>query len=256
MCYVLVGLVVGLPLQGFSEDIQIYLSQFESMGTHSEMSKRIRMIWQVVMNLMGTSENQTVISGSAISEEFVDKTDLQIWNDFIVLKSFLCVHFGQHEQGSRLALERGDSSYKQRPGTPFSMIDPFLRGVSLYAMARKTRKSKYKKEAQKCRARLEEWVKKGNPNVYHQFELLNAEHAALSKREDTSELYFKATRVAIRGGWVHDAALMSERHAEYLLETNDKAGAVEKLKEAIERYGSWGAAAKVQQLEEMYADLL
>ena len=251
------GLMSGLQLRGLVEDIRIYLSQFERMSTNSDYAQRTRMVWQVVLNLIGESENTTVLSGSAIEEEYALEDDTSMTGViFLLLKSFLCVHFGNHEQGAALAMQRGNRFYEESPGLPVGMPDPFLRAMSLYAMARKTGKSKYARHAKRARATVKDWLKKGNPNVYHQLELLNAERAALSKRKDTSELYYKAARLAVRGGWIHDAALTSERHGEYLLEIGDKEGATAKLKEAIERYSSWGAARKASQLKEMYADLL
>lgn len=251
------SLYAGSHLRGLSEDIRIYLSQFESMCTNGDYAKRTRMVWQVAMNLTGNSENTTVMSGSAVPEEYALESDTSITGLFFrVLKSFLCVHFGNHEQGALLAIERGDSIYDQSPGHPLGMSDPFLRAMSLYAMARKTGKSKYARHAKKARATVKAWVKKGNPNVYHQLELLNAERAVLSKRKDTSDLYYKAARLASRGGWIHDAALASERHAEYLIETGDKGGAIIKLTEAIDRYSGWGAIRKADLLKEMYEDML
>ncbi|CAB9500799.1 Transcriptional regulator [Seminavis robusta] len=257
--YVEMGLISGLQLHGLSDDIRIYLSQFESMSTNGDYSRRTRLIWQTAMNLMGESESTTLLCGSAISEDYLLEETSTISGTFSsLLKSFLCVHFGDHEKGAALALKRGNSVYELSPGHPLGMVDPFLRAMSLYAMARKSKKSKskYQRHANKARKAVKAWLKKGNPNVYHQLELLNAERAALSMSQDTNELYYKAARLAVRGGWIHDAALASERHAEYMLEQHDKEGATSKLEEAVERYSTWGATKKVSQLQDMYSDLL
>ncbi|CAB9500796.1 Transcriptional regulator [Seminavis robusta] len=262
--YAEMGLLSGLQLRGLSHDIRIYLSQFERISTNLGYSRRLRLYWQTAMNLMGESENTTILCGSAISEDCLLEEASTVSGKFssllksflCVLQSFLCVHFGDHEKGAVLALKRGNNVYEELPGMPIAMVDPFLRAVSLYAMARKTKKFKYRRHAYRATKTVKVWLQKGNPNAYHQLEFLNAERAALSKSQDTYELYSKAARLAVRGGWIHDAALASERHAEYMLEQNDKDGAAVKLAEAIERYGTWGAMKKVTQLQEMYSDIL
>lgn len=94
--------------------------------------------------------------------------------------------------------------------------------------------------------------------MVHQLKLLDAEHFALHKKpvDDTKMLYCEGVRLSIRAGFIQDAALTSERFAEYLLEVKDVDGASYQMGEAVRYYREWGALRKVSMLEEKYADTL
>ena len=69
-------------------------------------------------------------------------------------------------------------------------------------------------------------------------------------------MYDKAINVAVRGGYIQDAALGSERYALYLLATGDGASssnvdldAKHYMDQAIAYYSEWGALKKVELLD-------
>ena len=191
---------------------------------------------------------------------------------FQIFKSYLCVFFGDHEQGAALALKRGNRGVQDAHGLSVTMLDPFVRGMSLYAMARKTSRRKYRAEANKARFTLDKWVQRGNPNVVHQLKLLNAEKAALERGsgktiKDVSALYHEAVALAARGGFLQDAGLASERHADYLLHCQppsstsenhriQEESAIHYMKEAVKYYSDFGAHRKVEQPKLMYPPLV
>jgi cytidine deaminase len=121
----------------------------------------------------------------------------------------------------------------------------------LYAMARRTKKRKYKVQANKITKTIEKWVKSGNPNVKHYHLLLSAEQAALSKNYTRAEEnYKKAIVLAARTGHMHHAALCNERYADFLLqELSDEEEAKYRMEEAIRFYEAWGAVGKVEMLK-------
>lgn len=252
--------VAGRPLESVVENIEIYLPQFEALNASYEYASMTRIFWQASLNLMGLSDNTIVLTGTAMNEaDFLQGAATTARDKYRVMKSFLCVYFGYHEEGAKMALERGNGCYQDNPGQPCITVDPFLRSLSLFASARESsgwKRRKYKRAAETAMTMVRKWVKKGNPNVVHQLELLRAEDAALRGRSDVSDLYNTAARTALRSGWIHDAALSSERHAEYLKEKMNLSDAALQMKEAIDRYSVWGARRLVERLRSRHADLL
>ena len=133
-----------------------------------------------------------------------------------------------------------------------TVLKPFHRAVALYAMARKTRKRKYKRQAKKIRKKIAKWQKSGNPNVSHFVTFLDAEQAAVNKKYDEAEdNYSKAIITVARCGYLNHAALFNERYADFLkTERNDEGEAMYRWREAIRYYRDWGAHGKAHQLEQ------
>lgn len=136
-------------------------------------------------------------------------------------------------------------------------MDNLCRGVSLFDMARKTKKSKYKQEALKVLATVKEHVKKGALNVYHHEALLEGELAALNGNSEVARHHYgRATVLAGRRGFLQDSALANERFGAYLLkDLSDSDEATYRLQQAVQLYGEWGARAKADMMTEEYGYL-
>jgi hypothetical protein len=141
---------------------------------------------------------------------------------------------------------------------PWLIVDFYYRGVSLFAMARKTGKYKYSRQARNCLRRIKTWAEKGCPNVTHFEKFLEGELAAFKGNKFVAKNHFEAASVlAARYGFIQDAAFANERLGEFLLEDlDDEENSVYKLKEAIKLYDEWGAHAKAQQVRQKYEGIL
>ncbi len=137
------------------------------------------------------------------------------------------------------------------------MLDYLHQGISLYAMARKTKDKRYTKAAKKVKKQVATWLEKGNINVTHYIPFLDAEEAALEgKPDEATRLYPLAISSAASSGFLHNAALASERFAEYLLHDlkgNDMAGKY--FQDSIEYYTAWGSDYKADMLRKDYSHL-
>lgn len=161
----------------------------------------------------------------------------------------MCVIFSKFEQAASIAIESGDLFSKVVPGHHLGMMETFYRALSMYAMARRTKKQTYKLRAKRIHKTVKGWVKNGNPNVQQYCCLLNAEKAALDKKRKEAEAFYKyAIVLAARSGYSNDAALINERYAAYMKEVGDEDEAKYRIQEAIRFYGDWGANAKVELL--------
>ena len=218
-------------------------------------------LWQQALNLLGFSENTTLLQGDAVEneEEFLNaRLDNKPMLAIIrTQKLRLYAVFGDHENGANLFIAHGYEWQQAAPGHPMFMEAICCGGLSTFAMARTSKNRKYKKFASKARATIKDWVKKGNPNVRHYEALFDAERAALKKKHGDAERYYQAAvTMAARGGFVHDAALASERYAEFMLNViSDTDGASFHFDNSLKFYSEWGAAKKVQLLREKYGHL-
>jgi len=264
-----INLLSGKALPAIEEDCKIYVPPMRDLDLVT-IARICSHLWQIVLNLMGLhpleNHNTVILTGSEMDEEaFLETTSSEqlSFRYFQVFKMYAYTYFGDYEIGAEYALKIGDDFTATCPGTSIGMCDPFLRGICLYAMARKrsnNKKSKqFTKAALKARSTIHSWLKKGNPNVKHYAALLDAEHAAMrGRKEAASEFYKDAILLAARFGFVQDAGLANERYASFLLDVaKDEDSARYHLEEAIRYYRQWGASKKVSMLMEgPYSHLL
>eukprot|EP00797_Seminavis_robusta_P028534 Sro556_g165960.2 (318) ;mRNA; f:36974-37927 len=186
--------------------------------------------------------------------------------DFFVQMAY--AFFGDHVNGAAFAIKRGDVILDELRGNALGTLCPVLRAISLYAMARETtgvQRLKYKRLAKQAHSHVRFWVQNGNCNILHLLKLLEAERKSLSrnKEAEATALFREARVLAARGGFRQDAALICERHAEFLLlgcsegrASADRPGAARQMEEAIRYYSEWGAMHKAKLLRNKYAGLL
>lgn len=221
-----------------------------------------RIIWQLLLNLSGQANDPRKLQSELFDqgfdcENFIPERALHKGSiDFVRLE--LHVYFGDFEEAAKIALETGGVT-KGVPGHFFGMIEAFHRGLSLYAMARKTKQRKYVKAANTITKTIDKWAQQKNPNVVHYLMLLQAEKSALEPKyhAEADSQYRKAIALASRTGQMHQSALFNERYSDFLgHRTNDKGHEYEAFQdlaqhhrtEAIRLYRDWGAYAKVDML--------
>ncbi|CAJ1955733.1 unnamed protein product [Cylindrotheca closterium] len=244
--HVLLSYQVGRPLRSI-------LSKCYAIATQCEQLKLVfqeiivRLNWQMILILVGDSDEATTLNGHGIDPErlSVEKIDQQ-YADINVY-----VFLGDYESGANVALDIGDTYDKTYANNPQVMTINFLRGVALYAMARRTRKRKYLRPAKRVSAKIGGWLKAGNPNVCHFYPLLRAEQAAMDgKHQEAKKLYHEAIVLSARTGHIQYAALANERFADFCRhDLGDEDEATFRIGEAIQYYKEWGADAKVEKLK-------
>jgi len=252
--YIVINFQSGKPLGMVETDCKIYLEQmveFKRETVHAD----ICIYLETVQNLMHPSEDDPTVMKSEL--RFLSHSDHTVLGVFYSCQCFLYLYFGEFEKGAKLAIKRGNAYSKGVPGHCWIMIETFVRGMCLYAMARKTKKRVYRKQARTVHRTIKAWIRKGNPNVKHYDLLFNAELAALKGKLDAAEGWYQSAIVsATRCGRIHESALSSERYGEFLLNVRkDPEEARHKFDDAIRRYSEWGAAKKVLMLRELHQDL-
>ncbi len=228
-------------------------------------SSHTRILWQVVLNLMGRSENTVILTGKAMDQEKLLQESLENQNDQIRLsiscnRLYVAFIFDQYE----IAMEQLEEwnmhkGYLQKamPG-PFVLTRHYFHcALTCISMAQKTKKRKYRKMARSFARAIEEWVDKGNPNVRHYDELLKAEFASLDGKGSRAERHYERAIVLCgRRGMRNIWALAHQRRGEFHLREGNDDDALYDINNAIRLYGDWGATAKAEQLKEKHGKLL
>lgn len=246
--------IMGRPLGSI-------LKKLERIGPQIEESKLTKIIvpfrvgWQMIENLqLPPSADSKKLDGDKYSylSEAYSGVPMRHANDNFATGELL-LFFADHEARVELLMgkEKGKSYAEQIQGYFVGRIETFHRGIAWFAMARRTRKRKYKSEALKVMKQVSKWVNAGDPNVLHYDLMLQAEYAALSKKyEKADDLYKQAISHAVRNDHLHHAALFHERFAEYRLELrNDRKDGKYHLEKAIRYYTEWGAVGKAEHLK-------
>ncbi|CAB9519522.1 Transcriptional regulator [Seminavis robusta] len=252
--YLAIGFLQGKNLLSLDADAKIYIKQQQEFG-QIHVFKYIALLHAVIQELSGQSDSD--MGRDAKTFYLYDQLNTVLQHQSLEMhQSRLCAIMGYHAEGAQLSIERGDKFAKNALGFSWHMGDAFYRGVTLFAMAHKTRKRKYGSLARKQWSLIKTWAKKGNPNVSHYDCLLNAENEVFAGRYGKGEsLFQKGIAMASRAGFIMDAALGSERCADFLLsKMKDQEGASYRMQEAVRYYKEWGAQRKVEQMENNHGE--
>ena len=250
---------MGKSLDSVIAECKNCVAQIQEVNIQDQVAI-LDMYWKLFLDLKGQEEEFDALSGFS----FTSSGLFSLSNDGIVVKTVLqeasldlgrleyLVLYGEYEQAADFAIKIGEQFAEKCPSHFFGMMETFHRGVALYAMARRTKKRKYKTHAKRIRKTIKTWMRKGNPNVEHYLLFLNAEQAAINKDfKSANESYKRSIALAARTGNLHHAGLLNERYAEFLLrDMKDEKEACYRLQEAIRFYKEWGAEKKAQILEE------
>ena len=240
------------------DDMKIYVSQMKLLG-HDFHAMCTIIIWQLVVSLVGIENDVVHPSSGKIGEDDLlnrTKDDLpgvvqrvQVWNK---------VYLGQFEEAGIQALEIGGFDHVETNyiGGCFGM-DNLLLGVPLYAMARKTGHAKYKRQANRARVKVQNFVKNGCVNFVHVLSILDGEFYAMTgKAEKAKESYSRAIVEAARAGFIHNAALASERLGDYLVELNELDQAQDRYRASMQFFSDWGALRVASRLKNKHESLM
>ncbi len=230
-----------------------------------KQSSHTIILWQVVLNLMGRSENTVILTGKAMDQEKLLQESLETKNDrirFLISchRLYVAFIFDQYE----IAMEQLEEwnmhkGYLQKaiPGTFGIVTISFHCALTCISMAQKTKKRKHRKMARSFARAIEEWVDKGNPNVRHYDELLQAEFASLDGKGPHAEHHYEtAILLCGRRGMRNVWALAHQRRGEFHLREGNDDDALYDINNAIRLYEEWGAKAKAEQLKEKHGKLL
>ena len=259
-CY---SLWCGQPLSTLERETHAYcdgLVQLNQLTT----ANWCRIYWQVMLNLLGTAEHPSILSGFALQESeilprLVEARDFFGLYCFDLYKLMLCYLFGEIESAKSHAVE----ARRYLMAAAGTVAEPALYFYdSLTTLAELSLHSKETSEAfigveQNQRRLQQHWADYAPMNYQHKVDLVEAEKCrVLGQKAEAIELYDKAIAAAGDNGYIHEEALANELAAKFYLQWGKEKIARSYIIDAYYGYARWGAKAKVDGLEKRYPKLL
>ncbi|MBE9179441.1 AAA family ATPase [Oculatella sp. LEGE 06141] len=129
--------------------------------------------------------------------------------------------------------------------------------AALYPTATSEEKSQYWSVLQQHQHMVKTWADHCPENFQHRYLLLSAEIARISgQRIEALEAYDQAISTAKANEYLNEEAIANELAATFYLEWGKERIAQEYMTEAYYCYARWGSAAKINDLEQRYPQLL
>ncbi|MFH0824215.1 MAG: AAA family ATPase [Pseudomonadota bacterium] len=219
---------------------------------------------QVMLNLMGHSENPCKLVGSAYDETVMlpiheRSGDVSAMHVVYYNKLFLNYLFHEYRTAfeyakvARLSVEGVSST----TGEPLFAFYYALTVFAVYPELTESDKKSALKQAVAHTEKMRKWADHGPMNYEHKYWMMEAERSrVLGEGEYAVQCYERAIASASENGYVNEEALAYELAALFHLAKGRPALGRVYLNEARYCYLRWGAAAKVRHLEEKHRSLL
>lgn len=249
--YLEYSLYTGAPLESLQEDLKTFIRHIGGYNAAKPLLLLRFTEWAITKLIDPDHEggNEEILA-DICKEEGEDAMVLT----FPLRQLYASSILGEHQKAVDLSLEWYAKIMKTLTAQVNLIETNFVSALSCMALARQeikqSKKKKYMKHSKECHAKIKSWTRKGCPNCVVHEALLDAESMALKKEPALARRnYETAALLAGRRGLTHLQALSNERFAIYLEEIGDKHEAEYRYNEALKLYRTWGAKAKVHQLE-------
>jgi predicted ATPase len=124
--YIFIACQTGRSLVALEADCRAYVKQMQDFKRYT-ISSMCQLTWQMILNLIGRSENTTVLTGEAMHQEEYLEAATQSENHHLL--AVVQVHqiqlyaiFGEHELGADLAISKGGDLAKRIPGCKYHQV--------------------------------------------------------------------------------------------------------------------------------------
>lgn len=207
------------------------------------LTKHFQVLRQLCFNLLGKSDNATVLSGEAVNEEEVVATWETAYpaafNVFVCCKHFLAVYMNEHQRAEYWATKIRQSKVDV---WPFALVTRHFFQSLASANSSRTQAlhhlSKLRLSSSHCPT-----------NYSHKVFLVEAELAKVAgNKVEAIEKYQKAINGAAEQHFLQERALACERAAYAFRDWGNHDESAYYMSQAMSGYELWGAQVKVNQL--------
>ncbi|MCL1465545.1 hybrid sensor histidine kinase/response regulator [Argonema galeatum] len=219
---------------------------------------------QVILNLLGKSENHCCLQGEACDEQIMlpllqqanDKTGLYYiyWNKLLL--SYWFENYSEAIENTVIT-EQYLNVVVASPFIPlFHFYDSLVR-LAVYADSTESEKNALLDRVRDNQEKMQKWAHHAPMNFLHKFYLVEAErHRVLGEKVEAIEMYDRAIALAKENEYINEEALAHELAAKFYLSWGKQSIAQTYMTNAYYAYIRWGAIAKVKHLEEKYPQLI
>ncbi|KAM3109728.1 trifunctional serine/threonine-protein kinase/ATP-binding protein/sensor histidine kinase [Phormidesmis sp. 146-33] len=218
---------------------------------------------QLVSNLMNQAPDKFRLIGEDFNEEEVIPTLIESNNFtllfFVYLAKTILLYFLQDYQQAIVYAKLAEKHTDSMVGFMHVPELNFYTSLTLLALcttATADQKAQYLEQVQHNQVQMQEWATHAPANYQHKFDLVEAERARISGQIlEAMEWYDRAIQGAKTERYLQETALAYERAAEFYKGCGRVEIAQFYIAEAYYAYGSWGASAKVEDLEAKHPQL-
>ncbi len=220
--------------------------------------------WQIVLNLMGCTENPVLVSGDIFDEKtmlyhYKKENDMTGICSLYINKMILGYLFHDYNN----AVQNARSAKKHLIALTSHVSIPvfyFYQSLTFAALFNKESNSGRKKILKKLarnQKKMKKWAAASPSNYLHKWCLVEAllQHFS-GKDNQAADLYNKAIKGAGKNQYIQEEAIANELASVFYLEKKDVKRAEHHMAEAKYCYETWGAMAKVHFLDKKYPALL
>jgi predicted ATPase/class 3 adenylate cyclase/GAF domain-containing protein/tRNA A-37 threonylcarbamoyl transferase component Bud32 len=253
--------VLGKELAKLEREMAMYSNVLSQLGQETAFHY-IQLNRQVVLNLMGRTEDKCRLIGESYDEDKMLPIHLEanaknICHSLYFYKLFICYLFQDYQQ----ALENASLAEKSQDSAvgsiPLSHFYNSLVHLAIYSDAPKSEQKRIILKVKFNQNKLKEWAHNAPMTHLHKFYLVEAEqHRVLGHNAEATDCYDKAIELAKENEYINEEALARELAAKFYLALGKVKIAQVYLLDARYCYRQWGAIAKVKDLEARYPQLL
>jgi predicted ATPase len=251
-----IGFACALPLRTYAEDLKNACAQLKALQQDTIWFQVVP-FWQCALNLAGSSEDPTILTGEAMDEEeFLgsnsgsgeNKTACLVY--FYLIRYWVAFLFNDYELARQMKKELDKRTASGLTKSHFLFyMEILFSGLLSVARFRETKKRKRKVEAKQRLKELQKHVKAGMENWSGCYLLLHAEVLGLEGRAELAKrAYDEAMKAFANSGFIHLQALASEKAADYMLQQGRKTWSDAYIRAAFGLYTEWGALSKAEHL--------
>jgi signal transduction histidine kinase len=254
---------IGKQLTQLEREIASYADAVSKIHQEAALSY-LKICWQAVLNLIGSSPDPSHLKGEAYDEETMSqlyqRTNNYLGIHYLYLHQLvLCYLFENYPEAfkniaqieSYLSAASGQISI-----AIFYFYDSLVR-LAVYANTPQSEQQELLDRVQANQEKIQKWAHHAPMNHLHKFYLVEAErHRVLGEKIEALEMYDKAIALAKENEYLNEEALAHELAAKFYLEWGKEKLAKPYLIDAYYAYARWGAKAKIDHLEQGYPQLL
>ena len=253
----------GQPLTTLAQESQDYCQALVNFNQLA-VANYCRLCWQSTLNLLGQTDDPTLLAGEAVQETellpfMLSAHDLSGLYFFYLYKIMLCYLFREIDLANHDALEIRNY-LMAGAGTlgeaVFYFYDSLIALAQLPSVTEEAA-STLEQRVECNQTQLEFWAHHAPMNHQHKVDLVSAERLrVLGQSYEAGDYYDRAIAGAKENGYTPEEALANELAGQFYLDWGKQKVAAAYIQEAYYCYTRWGAKAKVDDLEQRYPQLL
>ncbi len=240
------------------------LRQFTEETRNESATDQIVAIQFALLNLTGQTRDRLtfthgVLSDTAFENRCRDHQSIMALTQYRILKLQLLYLYGAAEEALSYVVSIQEMLPSIAGSFAVAVHNMFYSLIlaALYDVGSTTTQAQYLRQLEANQIQLKLWADHCPENFLHKYLLVAAEQARLTGNHwEASTLYDQAIHAAGEQGFIQDEALAFELAAKFYLTHQKDRTAGTYLEEAVYCYRTWGAMAKVAELQERYAAYL